>query len=121
MAIWFRQRGANPVAQSWGMDKIRGPGQAALMSISPSPHVPAPIPAWLPRLLGFFIAIGPAATDIYLPAFPAVEATFGTASGTAQLTLAAWFAGGSDCGPVPAPAIIRVIIRGIIPVTKREA
>jgi DHA1 family bicyclomycin/chloramphenicol resistance-like MFS transporter len=51
------------------------------------------MPAWLPRLLGFFIAIGPAATDMYLPAFPAVEASFGTASGTAQLTLAAWFAG----------------------------
>ncbi len=30
---------------------------------------------------------------MYLPAFPAVEATFHTASGTAQLTLAAWFAG----------------------------
>ena len=51
------------------------------------------MPSWLPRLLGFFIAIGPAATDMYLPAFPAVEATFGTPSGTAQLTLAAWFAG----------------------------
>jgi DHA1 family bicyclomycin/chloramphenicol resistance-like MFS transporter len=50
-------------------------------------------PPWLPRLLGLFIAIGPAATDMYLPAFPAVEATFGTPSGTAQLTLAAWFAG----------------------------
>ena len=60
---------------------------------STSPHVPTPMPSWLPRLLGFFIAIGPAATDMYLPAFPAVEATFGTASGTAQLTLAAWFAG----------------------------
>lgn len=51
------------------------------------------IPNWLPRLLGFFIAVGPAATDMYLPAFPAVEASFGTAPGTAQLTLAAWFAG----------------------------
>lgn len=30
---------------------------------------------------------------MYLPAFPAVEATFGTAPGTAQLTLASWFAG----------------------------
>ncbi len=30
---------------------------------------------------------------MYLPAFPAVEATFHTAPGTAQLTLAAWFAG----------------------------
>jgi DHA1 family bicyclomycin/chloramphenicol resistance-like MFS transporter len=50
-------------------------------------------PRWLPRLLGYFIAVGPAATDMYLPAFPAVEATFHTAPGTAQLTLAAWFAG----------------------------
>ncbi len=50
-------------------------------------------PAWLPTLLGLFIAVGPAATDMYLPAFPAVEATFGTAPGTAQLTLATWFAG----------------------------
>ena len=50
-------------------------------------------PRWLPRLLGYFIAVGPAATDMYLPAFPAVEASFGTAPGTAQLTLAAWFAG----------------------------
>ena len=50
-------------------------------------------PPWLPALLGFFIAVGPAATDMYLPAFPAVEASFGTAPGTAQLTLAAWFAG----------------------------
>ena len=57
------------------------------------PRTPTQLPSWLPRLLGFFIAIGPAATDMYLPAFPAVEATFGTASGTAQLTLAAWFAG----------------------------
>jgi DHA1 family bicyclomycin/chloramphenicol resistance-like MFS transporter len=54
---------------------------------------PAPIPAWLTALLGMFIAIGPAATDMYLPSFPAVEASFGTAPGTAQLTLAAWFAG----------------------------
>lgn len=58
-----------------------------------APHTQTHFPAWLPRLLGFFIAVGPAATDMYLPAFPAVEASFGTAPGTAQLTLAAWFAG----------------------------
>ena len=58
-----------------------------------SNHVPPKHPAWLPYLLGLFIAVGPAATDMYLPAFPAVEATFGTPSGTAQLTLATWFAG----------------------------
>jgi DHA1 family bicyclomycin/chloramphenicol resistance-like MFS transporter len=61
------------------------------MSIDISPRVTHP--TWLPTLLGLFIAVGPAATDMYLPAFPAVEATFGTAPGTAQLTLATWFAG----------------------------
>lgn len=50
-------------------------------------------PTWLPSLLGLFIAVGPAATDMYLPAFPAVEASFGTEPGSAQLTLASWFAG----------------------------
>ena len=59
----------------------------------PPPRPAIPIAAWLPRLLGYFIAVGPAATDMYLPAFPAVEASFGTAPGTAQLTLAAWSAG----------------------------
>ena len=38
-------------------------------------------PAWLPALLGFLIAVGPAATDMYLPAFPAVEASFHSAPG----------------------------------------
>ena len=67
------------------------------MTIAPTSAQPEiespPYPNWLPRLLGYFIAVGPAATDMYLPAFPAVEATFHTAPGTAQLTLAAWFAG----------------------------
>lgn len=58
-------------------------------SLSRSPGTPR----WMPILLGYFIAVGPAATDMYLPAFPAVEHSFGTAPGTAQLTLAAWFAG----------------------------
>ncbi|HEX2941574.1 MAG TPA: multidrug effflux MFS transporter [Rhodopila sp.] len=59
-----------------------------------STHVSAArYPAWLPSFLGLFIAVGPAATDMYLPSFPAVEASFGTAPGTAQLTLATWFAG----------------------------
>jgi DHA1 family bicyclomycin/chloramphenicol resistance-like MFS transporter len=50
-------------------------------------------PAWLPILLGFLTAVGPATTDMYLPAFPAIEASFGAPAGSAQLTLAAWFAG----------------------------
>jgi DHA1 family bicyclomycin/chloramphenicol resistance-like MFS transporter len=63
------------------------------MPSSPPNPPPARIPSWLPSLLGYFIAVGPAATDMYLPAFPAVEHSFGTAPGTAQLTLATWFAG----------------------------
>ena len=53
-------------------------------------------PAWprhLPPLLGYVMAVGPAATDMYLPAFPAVEASLRAAPGGAQFTLAAWFAG----------------------------
>jgi DHA1 family bicyclomycin/chloramphenicol resistance-like MFS transporter len=50
-------------------------------------------PAWLPILLGFLTAVGPSTTDMYLPAFPAIEASFAAPAGSAQLTLAAWFAG----------------------------
>ena len=51
------------------------------------------IPPWLPTLLGFLIAVGPLSTDMYLPAFPAIEASLGGVAGTAQITLATWFAG----------------------------
>ncbi len=51
------------------------------------------VPAWLPPLLGFLTAVGPASTDMYLPAFPAIEAGLGAPAGSAQITLAAWFAG----------------------------
>jgi len=51
------------------------------------------MPSWLPILLGFLTAIGPISTDMYLPAFPAIEASFGTETGTAQITLATWFIG----------------------------
>ncbi|MBS0559760.1 MAG: multidrug effflux MFS transporter [Proteobacteria bacterium] len=50
-------------------------------------------PAWLPLLLGFLTAVGPISTDMYLPAFPALEADLGTPAGSAQITLATWFAG----------------------------
>lgn len=51
------------------------------------------MPSWLPQLLGFLAAVGPISTDMYLPAFPAIEATYGGQPGSAQLTLATWFAG----------------------------
>jgi DHA1 family bicyclomycin/chloramphenicol resistance-like MFS transporter len=50
-------------------------------------------PSWLPALLGILTAVGPISTDMYLPAFPAIEASLGGRPGTAQITLATWFAG----------------------------
>lgn len=51
-----------------------------------------PIPAWLPILLGTLTAVGPLSIDMYLPAFPAMEAAFGT-PGKAPVTVAAFFVG----------------------------
>lgn len=50
-------------------------------------------PTWLPFMLGLLAAVGPLATDMYLPAFGAIEAEFASGPGTAQYTLSAWFAG----------------------------
>ena len=44
-------------------------------------------------MLGFLTAVAPLSIDMYLPAFPQIEASYGVAPGTAQITLAAWFAG----------------------------
>jgi len=52
-----------------------------------------PVPSWLPLLLGFLTAVVAFSTDMYLPAFPAIEASLGAPAGSAQLTLATWFAG----------------------------
>ena len=52
-----------------------------------------PFPSWLPALLGLLTAVGPVSTDMYLPAFPAIEAALGGRPGTAQITLATWFLG----------------------------
>ncbi len=53
----------------------------------------AGVPGWLPVLLGVLTAVGPVSTDMYLPAFPAMEQSLGGAAGSAQITLATWFAG----------------------------
>jgi DHA1 family bicyclomycin/chloramphenicol resistance-like MFS transporter len=47
----------------------------------------------LPLLLGFLSATGPLSTDMYLPAFPAIETSLGVPIGSAQWTLASWFLG----------------------------
>ncbi len=51
------------------------------------------IPGWLPILLGFLQAVGPVSTDMYLPAFPAIEASLHAAPGSAQITLGTWILG----------------------------
>jgi len=56
-------------------------------------NLPMPFPVWLPALLGLLTAVGPISTDMYLPAFPAIEAALGGRPGTAQVTLATWFLG----------------------------
>ncbi len=53
----------------------------------------ARIPWWLPILLGFLQAVGPISTDMYLPAFPAIEASFHVPDGSAQITLGTWMLG----------------------------
>jgi len=50
-------------------------------------------PPWLPVLLGFLSATGPLSTDMYLPAFPAIESSLHIPLGSAQWTLATWFIG----------------------------
>ncbi|MBO1073403.1 multidrug effflux MFS transporter [Roseomonas marmotae] len=65
-----------------------------MSSLPLPPAAPAStFPRWLPLLLGFLTAIGPLSTDMYLPAFPAVEASFRSPPGSAEITLAAWFMG----------------------------
>jgi DHA1 family bicyclomycin/chloramphenicol resistance-like MFS transporter len=51
------------------------------------------MPVWLILLLGSLSAVGPLSTDMYLPAFPTIDATLGGGPGSSQITLAAWFAG----------------------------
>ncbi len=53
----------------------------------------AGVPVWLPILLGFLQAVGPLSTDMYLPAFPAIEASLHAPVGSAQLTLGTWILG----------------------------
>ena len=47
----------------------------------------------LPLLLGFLQAAGAMSTDMYLPAFPAIDSAFHAPAGSAQLTLASWILG----------------------------
>lgn len=58
-------------------------------------HVPALPTLTFPLivLLGLVTAIGPLATDMYLPAFPQLDHDLAHGPGAAQMTLAAWFLG----------------------------
>jgi DHA1 family bicyclomycin/chloramphenicol resistance-like MFS transporter len=52
-----------------------------------------PRPWLLPVILGAMAAFGPLATDMYLPAFPAIAAGLPADAASVQVTLAAFFAG----------------------------
>ncbi|NHN84031.1 Bcr/CflA family efflux MFS transporter [Acetobacter musti] len=62
------------------------------------------LPFYLIALLGLITAIGPISTDMYLPAFPQLDRDLGGGPGSAQFTLATWFAGLAvgqfSCGPL---------------------
>lgn len=62
-------------------------------SVPTSAVFPQGVPRWVPLLLGFLTAVGPISTDIYLPAFPAMEQAFHTDAGNVQMTLSIWFIG----------------------------
>ncbi len=51
------------------------------------------VPFWLPLLLGFLSAVGPLATDMYLPGLPSIEHDFAAIPGASQITLATWLFG----------------------------
>jgi DHA1 family bicyclomycin/chloramphenicol resistance-like MFS transporter len=68
--------------------------QAEVTEISvPSVLKSGQMPVWLIVMLGALSAVGPLSTDMYLPAFPTLETALGGGVGSAQITLAAWFAG----------------------------
>ncbi|MGY6768322.1 multidrug effflux MFS transporter [Komagataeibacter xylinus] len=60
---------------------------------TPVPETTGRPMGWIAILLGFLTAVGPVSTDIYLPAFPELEATLHGRAGSAQMTLAVWFVG----------------------------
>ncbi|WP_239451596.1 multidrug effflux MFS transporter [Elioraea rosea] len=63
------------------------------MAIPLNPAQPLPSFTRLVLILGTLTAVGALSIDMYLPAFPAMEAEFGGRPGTAQATLAAFFIG----------------------------
>ena len=60
------------------------------MSLKPSQGV---VPASLVATVIFLTAVAPLATDMYVPAFPAVAEDFDTSASAVQLTLTTFFAG----------------------------
>ncbi|MFD1721875.1 multidrug effflux MFS transporter [Amnibacterium endophyticum] len=62
---------------------------AALPVVSPGDLLRPRTRAAVVVILGLLVALGPFTTDLYLPAFPAVQAAFGTTDVAIQLTLSA--------------------------------
>ena len=73
------------------MSERAAPGGASREASGTAPT--GRMPVWLIFLLGSLSAVGPLSTDMYLPAFPIIDATLGGGPGSSQITLAAWFLG----------------------------
>ena len=72
---------------------VSAAGRARRAGLLFVPGVAVRMPVWLILLLGSLSAVGPLSTDMYLPAFPTIDTSLGGGPGSAQITLAAWFAG----------------------------
>src|SRR3954453_15075846 len=66
------------------------------------------MPWFLPLILGAMSAFGPLATDMYLPAFPAIATGLPASPAAVQRTLAAFFAGMSVAQLVYGPLADRI-------------
>ncbi|MGT2425647.1 multidrug effflux MFS transporter [Amnibacterium kyonggiense] len=66
---------------------------AARPALSPGDALRPRARAAVVVILGLLVALGPFTTDLYLPAFPAVQASFATTDVAIQLTLSATVAG----------------------------
>lgn len=65
----------------------------SVTSLSEQTSSPEGMNALTRVLIGVIFILGPVSTDMYLPAFPALEHDLGHGAGSAQLTLTAWLAG----------------------------
>jgi DHA1 family bicyclomycin/chloramphenicol resistance-like MFS transporter len=68
-------------------------GAVTTSTIATAPPPTRSVPAALVAVVVFLTAVAPLSTDMYVTAFPSVEAGFGTSTSAVQLTLTTFFVG----------------------------